>query len=475
MTPGSLSAAALIRAGEPIPCRPHPRHLLSPSAWSDLARALRTDPTLAFAALWADPTHIHALFNPHDPLLASVPVEAGLYAALSPARPAAALFERIVADLWGHRAADALDTRPALDHGTWPTLHPLADRPVPNAALSPEPLPPEPLAPGTPGYSFGPLPPAPAAPAHWRLTLAGPRIAAVDPRFGYTHRGILGLMRGKSPGNAARLAARIDAAATVAHSTAFARAVEAASDTPPPPAAAALRDLLLALERIAAGLHDLHATADALHHPHPAAAHARETLLQACADLTGHRLLLDTVRPGGVTIDPDAPSLARLDDALASLPPLRHTWPAIGALSLADAHRLALPGPFGRAAGRPDPADPGAPLRTEGTLAARMTLLSAAIATDVENARNHLANIPKGPTAAILPHATAEGLGAAATVHGPVWHWVRLANGIVAANFAATPTALALPALQSAAPGLDPADLPALAASFALRPPSLDL
>ena len=196
-------------------------------------------------------------------------------------------------------------------------------------------------------------------------------------------------MRGKSPGGAARLAGRIDGAATVAHTVAFARAVEAAVGVDAPPAAEGLRAVMLALERLAVRLHDTRAWP------------AREMVLRGCAAVFGHRLMMDAVRPGGVAADITVESLAALDDVLAGV--------------LAVAH----------------------------------------VATkDVEAARTALANVPAGPVQAVLPHVSAEGLGIAAGPCGPVWHWVRLANGVVAASFAAGPEWLMLPTIELTAAGL---------------------
>jgi Ni,Fe-hydrogenase III large subunit len=472
-----MNASAIIHAAERVDCQPTPRHVLTQQAWFEMTHALDAEPSLAFVALWADATHIHALFQHGAPLLASVPVEAGLYAALSPARPGAALFERAVSDLWGHQAANTADTRPWLDHGVWPTLRPLSDRPVPNAAISEaaEPDVPEMLEAIGDAVPAGPLPPGPATPSYWRATVHAGALTRLEARLGWAHRGVLAQMRGKSPSGAARIAARIDGAATVAHSTAFARAVEAAVGFTPPPAALGLRGLMLALERVAIGLHDLHATAIALGQAFPAAIAARASLLDACAATFGHRLMMDCVKPGGVAAEPNTDALAALDEVLASLPAPHRTWPAIGALALPDVLALGIPGAIGRASGRPDPNIPGAALLTSGDLAARMTLLTACIDDDIEAARTHLANLPAGTAMGILPHANAEGLAMANGPHGPVWHWVHLANGTVAASFAAGPAWLHLPALEAAAPGIRPADIPAHVASFALRPAGIDL
>ena len=299
-----MTAFELIRAGEVVGCYPWPRYVLSQAAWFEMARALRREPWLRFLALWADGTAVHALFEGDAPVVVSVVVEAGLYAALSPGRPGAALFERAVADLWGHQAADAVDVRPWLDHGVWPMLRPLSDRPVPNtAADGAEPEVPEMMEVAGDAVGVGPLPPTFSGPAVWRVTVGDGVVRRLEGRFGWGHRGVLGLMRGKSAGAAARLVGRIDGGATVAHATAFARAVEAAAGLEAPAAAQGARILMLALERLAVGLEGVR----------------REAVLRACKAVFGHRLMMDVVRPGGVGCDLAVEGLMALDEMLAGL------------------------------------------------------------------------------------------------------------------------------------------------------------
>jgi Ni,Fe-hydrogenase III large subunit len=189
----------------------------------------------------------------------------------------------------------------------------------------------------------------------------------------------------------------------------------------------------------------------------------------------GHRLMMDCVKPGGVVPEPGAEALMALDAVLAGLPGLRRAWPGGGALSLPDALALGVPGAAGRASGRVDPGVPGAAVSTAGDLGARMTLLSQSVERDIEAARTHLANLPVGPGSGILPHANSEGLAMAHGPHGPVWHWVRLAGGTVAASFSAGPGWLHLPALEAGARGIAAAAIPAHVASFGFRPAGMDL
>ncbi len=212
----------------------------TPDQW----RALADAPGLELLALWADPTQVFALF--HDPegarfLPASVTVAKAGYAALSPHRPAAAWFERMVHDLWGHTAIGGTDTRPWLDHGRWGQAAPLATRP---GALAVTPAAPDFLPVAAEEYhqiALGPVFGGIGEPAHFRLSAEGEAVLRLETRLGYAHKGTLGLMRGKSPRAAARFAARISGDAAVAHAIAFARAAEAAAGTEAPPRAHALR------------------------------------------------------------------------------------------------------------------------------------------------------------------------------------------------------------------------------------------
>ena len=462
-----MTALAIIRAAPLTPCRPWPRHELSSDDWRAMAAALHAAPGLALLGLWADTVQVHALFHADAPLIASVPVEAGLYAALSPARPGAALFERAIADLWGHQAADAVDTRAWLDHGAWPLLRPLSERPAPNAG-----------APDVPDFKeapgqllpMGPLPPTLNGPAHWRAGMDGAVVQGLEARLGYAHRGLLGLMRGRTPAAAAPIAARIAGTATVAHSTAFARAVEAAAAATLPPRAEALRTMLLATERVAMALHDLHA------------GRPRETLLDACAAAFGHRLLMGTVEPGA-TQEPAADTLAALDAALAAAIP-RHAprgGEGQGVLPLGSALALAPGGVVGRASGRQDPLRPAAAsattatLATAGDVAARTTLRIAALNADIDIARHALATLPDGPVTTDLAIADAEGIGAADGPQGRVWHWVRVAAGSITACFPLDPAWLLLPAFEHAARGNALDALPEIAASCGLHPAGMEL
>ena len=490
-----MTVAALIAAGEAQPMRPWPRYLLSPETWRAVADALRSDPEPALLGLWADTAHVHALFMGATPLMASVPVEGGLYNALSPGRPAAALFERMVHDLWGHVAAHGIDSRPLLDHGRWPILRPLSRRPAPNSA------PPEPqgfgaVPPGQHQVSIGPIGAPAADPVHLRVTAAGETVVRTETRLGYAHRGVLALMRGKPLCSAAPIAARIAADSTVAHAVAFARAGEAALDVDPPPRGHALRGVMAELERIACHLGDLGAALPGL----PGARYGalRETVLRASQAAFGHRLLVDCVVPGGAAVDLAPGGQAAVLDALDRI---AKEWPAMrrsldnmtapaaggGAADPDAVAQFAPGGVVGRSAGREDdarrvpgyppygspPAVPPAP-RT-GDVEARLRLRLDEIRDSGAMLRGWLADLPPGPVNGGVPFASGEGLGVAEGPHGDIWHWLRLDAGNIATSFVRDPRWLHWPLIEAACAGAALSDLPLIMRSFSPAASGLEL
>lgn len=506
MSASPPSAIELIRAGSPQPCQPWPRQLLTTEQWREMAAALATTPSLDLLALWADTGAVHALFHEASDgafLLASVTVEAGWYPALSPARPSAAWFERMIHDLWGHNAADATDTRPWLDHSRWGQLAPLSPRP---AASSGAPEVPEFLT--VEGEDIHQIPVGPVhagiiEPGHFRFHAQGETVVRLEVRLGYVHKGTLGLMRGKSPRAAARFAARLSGDSTVAHSLAFAHAAEAASFATAPPRAQALRAVMAELERVANHLGDIGAIAnDAAFAFLPARYHFhREAMLQAAATAFGHRLMMDCVIPGGVAADiaPDGPPAI-----LAALAALEHELPNLARVyddysSLVDrmvstgivepelAARFAAGGYVGRASGRDFDArrNPGyapydtlplsVPTLAEGDVDARVRIRVAELAASIALLRQLLAELPASPLAVQLPMTSGEGIGWAEGFRGDIWHWLRLDGGQIAACFMRDPSWLQWPLLQSAIRGNIVADFPLCNKSFNCSYSGVDL
>jgi Ni,Fe-hydrogenase III large subunit len=488
-----MSALALIRAAGAEPCRPWPRHVLARPDWSAMAAALADD-TTALLGLWADTLQVHALLRDGDDVVAaSVAVEAGLYPALSSARPAAARFERMIRDLWGHNAEGGSDDRRWLDHGRWPLAHPLSPRPgLPGGAVEP----PEFASLDEPGVMQIPLGPVHGAieePAHLRLTARGEKVLRAEARLGYAHKGTLALMRGKSPRTAARFVARLAAEATVAHAVAFAHATEAALGVEAPPRAAALRAVMAEHERMAGHLDDIGRMADAagLAPLHTAAGRQREQLLRAAERAFGHRLMMDTVVPGGVAADIAPDGAAALHDAVdalaAALPSLqRRMDPLLARLDGLGVIAGTDPGGVvGRAAGPGFDArslDPvyGAlglalPLEHAGDAAARCRVRLAEIADSLRMLRALLDALPAGPTSIALPAESGEGIGCAESLRGALWHWLRLDHGQIAAVFPCDSGWALWPLAEAAIAGGPVEDVEMIRLSCSLPASGLDL
>jgi len=484
------------------PCLSWPRHGLTRADWAALAAAL-ADGRLILLALWADTIRVHVLVVDATTLTAipaSIQVEAGGYPALSPTCPAAALFERMIHDLWGHVAEAAGGLRPWLDHGNWTQSKPMAIRPD---APRPPYEPPDPPASDCDPLMQLPLGPVWgrfAAAAQLRLTLDGPRIVAAECRLGFTHKGTLTLVRGKAPRTAARFAARLSADATVAHSVAFAAATEAASAVVAPPRAIALRIVMLEIERIAGHLDNL-AEIGRLAGALPVQARCgllREMLLRASASAFGHRLMMDCVIPGGVAADlaDGGPEiiLRMLGDISSQLQVIRrlHDGSALSArlAGVGRAERalvtlFGVGGVAGRASGRRfdartfgDGYDSLAlrqVVRHDGDAAARQQLRIREIEESLRVISAALDQPPAGPLTVALPQISGEGLGCAESVRGDVWHWLRLDHGQVAAFFPRDPGWALWPLMERVLQHAAVDDVDLIRASFALPASGMDL
>ena len=477
---------------------------MTPAAWAELVAALHAEPSLHLLAMWADTQQVHTLF--HDSIggafiPASVQVDGALYPALSPARPAAAWFERMIADLWGHRAESGTDSRPWLDHGKWDQHTPLSPRATPSltAPEPPEFLPFE-------GEDLHQIPVGPVhagiiEPGHFRFTAQGETVARLEIRLGYVHKGTLGLMRGKSPRIAARFAARLSGDSTVAHSIAFARATEAASAVEAPPRAVHLRAVMAELERIANHLGDCGAIANDAAFPLLLARMMfhRERLLQAAGAAFGHRLMMDCVIPGGVAGDITASAIPTILQALtaieAELPELLRVYDDVSSLvdrmvgtgivrrDLVDAF---APGGFvGRAAGRgfdlrqtPGYApyeNVAVPVLHTADVDGRFRIRASEITESIALLRGLLGNLPDGPLSVALSMASGEGIGWAEGFRGDIWHWLRLDAGQISAVFMRDPSWLQWPLLQAAIHGNIVADFPLCNKSFNCSYSGVDL
>ncbi|MDB5373551.1 MAG: hydrogenase expression protein HypE [Belnapia sp.] len=507
-----MSLLSLIRHGQDQGCRPHPRHLLDHGQWSAMAEALAADPTVDLLALWAEPGVVHAcLLAEGGCIIASCAAPDGRYRALSPVRPGAVRFERMVGDLWGLVADGALDARPWLDHGRWPLVGPLALKPAANALPPQQPQFLTVEGEGVHQIAVGPVHAGIIEPGHFRLHVQGETVIRLEERLGYLHKGSIGLMLGKPARVAARFAGRLSGDSTVAHAWAFAQAVEAALGIVPPPRALALRGVMAELERLHNHLNDWGSICNdaAFVWPHARAGVLREGVLRAADAAFGHRLMMDRVVPGGVTddlrpggaeaiaaalalVEAELPVLGAIYDSHASL---QDRVVGTGILAPALAASFAAGGIVGRASGRgfdarrspgyapyAGEAVPGlaAPGMAAGDVDARARLRLAEAAESIRLLGLLLARLPPGTApaelAVPLPQRGGEGLGLVEGFRGECLHWVALDDGgLVRGVFPRDPSWLQWPLLEAAVEGNIVADFPIINKSFNCSYSGVDL
>ena len=476
-----------------------PRVAVDSDSWRAIGEALR-EGKLDLLGLWGDVGAVQCvLYEPSTRQIMSTSMDAraGRVPSLAVFHAPASRLERSASDLFGIEFVGLPDPRPWLDHGRWPLHHPLAESPRPGVALPPYQF----L--GADGPSLHQIPVGPVhagiiEPGHFRFTASGETVVRLEERLGYTHKGIEKLLCGKSIDAAARLAARVSGDSTVAYSSVFARAVEAALEFNPPPRALWLRAVMAELERIANHLGDVGAICNdaAFSIMHAECGILREETLRACATAFGHRLMMDCVVPGGVAADLEPPGV----EAILSLTSrLRRQFPELvelyentaslqdrtvgtGVVSSALAAQFAAPGYVGRASGRSFDARTCAPyppydampveiaVRREGDVDARVWVRIREIQHSIGWLERSLAALPSGPVhlgIRAVPTTSVEGAALAEGFRGDVLAYVRLGAGRrIERCHLRDPSWLLWPLLEAAIEGNIVADFPLCNKSF---------
>lgn len=497
----------LNRIGKPVAGhRPFSRYRTTPGGWRTLTEALGGN-TLSVAGFWGEPAAVHVALREElsgDVAVVSLDCPDGRFPSLSTVRPSVIRLERAACDLFGLVAEGAVDGRPWLDHGAWGVTHPLAAVPGP-AASEPQRYP----FLTTEGEGLHQIPVGPVhagiiEPGHFRFTANGETVARLEQRLGYVHKGIEGLMAGRTPGEAARIAARISGDATVAHSLAFARAVEAALGVTPPPRAVWLRAVMAELERIANHLGDIGAICNDAAFAFMLAemSRLREAVLQVNDAVFGHRLLMGRVVPGGVAVDLPEGGGARILDLVADLhrrfPPLVAVYDSkaslqdrtvgTGTVSIGLVNRFGAGGHVGRAAGRGQDArrSPGyppyddldfeVPVLTAGDVNARVWVRIREVEQSLSLLEQMVRRMPGVPRDSHgltplprvdLPVQGGEGMALVESFRGEILTWVRLADdGTVARCHPRDPSWFQWPLLEAAIEGNIVADFPLCNKSF---------
>ena len=476
---------------------PWPRAVVDASVWNFAASELALG-RWSLLGLWGEPSAVHMAIMDGDAAeiaVVSLDCPDRSYPSVGRHHPPALRLERTVNDLFGLSAQGLPDARPWLDHNRWGVRFPLGD---PIDALS-QASPYRFLAAEGDGLhqiAVGPVHAGIIEPGHFRFTASGETVVRLEPRLGYAHKGVEGLMTGASLERAVQLAGRVSGDSTVAYAYAFSRAAEAALELVVPDRATWLRALLAELERLANHLGDIGAICNdasfALMHAHCSL--LRESVLRACDAAFGHRLMRDIIVPGGVTRDLDHqgseiiqtaldnirlrfPALVELYDNTASL---QDRTVDTGVLKPALAKQYAAGGCIGRASGRSfdarrtlayPPYDKlrfEVPVLNEGDVNARVWIRVREVEQSLSLIDQILSRLPEGAlgTRADLVREPREGMAIVEGFRGDVLVWLSLRDGRVERCHLRDPSWFQWPLLEAAIEGNIVADFPLCNKSF---------
>jgi Ni,Fe-hydrogenase III large subunit len=470
--------------------RHHPwtRVLVDADTWQ-VAAAHLAEGRLSLLSLWAEVGRVHMAVlttDPTDIVVLTLECPDNHFPSVGAVHAPAIRQERAIHDLFGLQPNGLPDPRPWLDHGRWEE----SQRPANAYSWLPV------NGDGLHQIPVGPVHAGIIEPGHFRFTCDGETIVRLEARLGYVHKGIDLLMANAPLERAKRLAGRASGDSTVAYALAFSLAVEAALQVTAPPRAVWLRAIMAELERIANHIGDFGAICNdasfSLMLAHTAV--LRERVLRAADACFGHRLMMDRVVPGGVSMDLDAegadvlrrlvstlrmamPRLTRLYDGTASL---QDRMVGSGILPPDLAQRFAAGGFVGRASGRDFDArrDVGyapydrlnytVPLRRDGDVNARVWIRLQEIDQSLQLLDQLLADLPIGPIAVKLDDQAppAEGMAIVEAFRGDVLVWLRIHAGTVECCHMRDPSWYQWPLLEAAIEGNIVADFPLCNKSF---------
>lgn len=202
-------------------------------------------------------------------------------------------------------------------------------------------------------------------PGHFRFSVAGEPVIELNPRLGYTHRGIEKLMETPASQDNSRLSERISGDTAVANSIAYAEVMEDGTEIPR--RAKVIRTMLAELERLYNHIGSIAGicTDTAFTVPSAMGSGMQEKILRMNRELTGHRMLMNVVVPGGIRRDIPDDRLEDLDSFLLNLkfeiedltrlmmdkPALLDRMENTGVLSHGKAVDIGAVGPIARASG----------------------------------------------------------------------------------------------------------------------------
>jgi len=292
---------------------------------------LTRDAGCRFVAIWAKDAISHfqmyACFEAQGKYLllkTSLEKEDASLASITPYYPAANRLERHIRDLYGIFFQHHPDPRRWIRHLAWEeSVYPLRKDFQSELHVNSEMLtPPDVQYPFqlVEGHAMCEVPVGPVhagiiEPGHFRFQIAGEDVFLLEEHLGYVHKGIEKIAEGRSPEQLIRLAGRVSGDSTVAYAWAASQACESAMGITIPPRAAYLRAILCERERIANHLWDIAAICNdvGFAFSYYQLGRLKELWQRLNANLFNHRLMMDAIVLGGVSIDINLEQMALLN------------------------------------------------------------------------------------------------------------------------------------------------------------------
>jgi len=496
----------LLRGGSASDLSPAHALYLDIEDWGRFAAVAR-DQSLRWCAIWAllqdeETLLLNACFEKDGDYVvarASLPLSRPVLPSHTPIYPAANRPERHMQDMYGVLFSNHPDHRRWVRHQAWSEdEYPLrSDFSASNASDEAAPLQSGTdkklkVAPADSQYAFfqadgaavyeipvGPIHAGIIEPGHFRFQAVGERVLNLEERLGYTHKGIEKIAEGKDPAALARLAARVSGDTTVAHTWAACKAMESAAKVNIPERAQFIRALLAERERVANHIGDIGAVCNdvGFAFAHIQFSRLREIWQRTQMEFFKHRLLMDTVIPGGVKVDVDPEQIERLKkqhrwlqhelvelmDILDANLSLEDRLLSTGVLSTEMAKTLGVVGYVAKASGldydlRHDHGyAPYNQLKLNsiryhyGDVASRVRVRADETLQSLRLMDELLNKLPAGELCSEwkIPAAGAEGLGLIEGWRGEIMTYVRFAdNGKISRFYARDPSWLNWPAIE---------------------------
>jgi len=416
----------------------------------------------------------------------------------TPYFPGVNRLERHIQDMLGIAFLDHPDNRRWTRHQAWREGQYPLRHDFPLQGIAPK------RTPADTGYAFTPvlgsgvyqIPVGPVhagiiEPGHFRFHAVGEQVLSLEQRLGYVHKGIEKIAEGRDPVALARLAGRVSGDSTVAHSWAACMAMERARGVAVPPRALMVRAILAERERIANHLGDIGAICNdvGFAFTHMQCSRLREDWQRVNHEVFGHRLLMDSIVPGGVAGNLSSEQVERIrsqvhlfSQVFDRLLPVLDDQPSLddrlddaGILRLEDAKRLGTLGYVAKASGVDydarrdhryapyDQFDVHSPCERDGDVAARLQIRVTEIIDSLQLLIKFLNALPEGDININWPGqpTPGEGIGIVEGWRGEIISYVRLGqDGRVQRYFTRDPSWFNWPALEILIHGNIVADFP---------------